>query len=196
MTYAPLPAALRLLAPIFAARLAMILAAVAGLVARRAPALAGLAVPLWGWLNRNAARCARLCRHAAAGRAWQRRAPRPAPQQSVGAAAGPSRVRLALPCRSAWLVRAMGAEAACYGGQLQALLDEPGMAGLLDAVPGLARLVNPLRRMLGLCPPRPAREAAVPAKAPAPVAAPVPFLAAPGLRRHVGGWPGAPDGPV
>ena len=35
-----------------------------------------------------------------------------------------------------------------------------------------------------------------PAKAPAPVAAPVPFLAAPGLRRHVGGWPGAPDGPV
>ena len=144
MTSAPLTPALRLLAPVFAARLAGILAAVAALVARRFVGVPGLAphtITVWGWLQRRITRCTRLAGRIAAGRG---RAARP---RSAARSGGQ---RIVLPRGQAWLVQALGAEAASYGCQLQALLDAPDMAALLAAVPELARLVAPLRRMLGV----------------------------------------------
>ena len=186
----PLPPALRLLAPVFAARLAGILAAVAALVARRfvrMPALAGHTIVLWGWLQRKAGRCSRLAGRIAAARqrAPQPRTqsrPQPRPQPHVG-------VRLVLPRGQAWLVQALGAEAACYGSQLQALLDAPGMADLLAAVPALARLVNPVRRMLGVGwqPRRPVRFVARAALAAAGAMFLLPLP-------HQFAWPRGPDG--
>ena len=143
MTSAPLTPALRLLAPAFAARLAGILAAVAALVARRFVGMPGLAphtITVWGWLQRRIARCTRLAGRIAAG---QDRTARTRATVHTGGQHTP------LPRGQAWLVQLLGAEAASYGCQLQALLDDPAMADLLAAVPELARLVNPLRRMLG-----------------------------------------------
>ena len=65
----PLPPALRLLAPGFAARLGVILAAVAALVAARFvhdPRLAGHTVAVWGWLQRKIRRSAALAGRIAA----------------------------------------------------------------------------------------------------------------------------------
>ena len=144
MTSAPLTPALRLLAPAFAARLAGILAAVAALVARRFVRDARLSahtLKVWGWLQRRMTRCTRLAGRIAAGQDRVRRPRR---------AAHSGGQRVTLPGGQAWLVQLLGAEAASYGCQLQALLDDPAMADLLAAVPALARLVAPLRRMLGV----------------------------------------------
>ena len=184
MTSPPLTPALRLLAPVFAARLAGILAAVAALVARRFIGMPGLAphtITVWGWLQRRITRCTRLAGRIAAGRD---RAARP---RSCARSGGQ---RTPLPRGQAWLVQALGAEAASYGCQLQALLDAPGMADLLAAVPGLARLVSPVQRMLGAGP------APVQSRRPRMVAPAQ--LAAMGARfllplPHQFAWPRGPD---
>jgi len=66
------------------------------------------------------------------------------------AAAGGRRVvpGLVLPCRFGWLVRAAAWRAAVYGGQLQAVLEQPEMVELLKAAPQAGRILRPLCRML------------------------------------------------
>ena len=129
-----------------AARLTTILGLVAALVARRflqMPALSPHTRTLWGWLQRRIQRCGRLCARVQAGRV---RVSRPKP------AGTPARtgVRVRMPQGRGWLVQALGHEAAAYASQLHALLAEPGVTELLAEVPALARLLAPIRRMLGV----------------------------------------------
>ncbi len=128
-------------APEVVRRLEMIVSAVAALIARRFlrdPRYMALIVPLWGWLNRTVRRFGRV-RVAAVAAAVR------APRAPVVAAA-----RVRLPAGKAWLVKALGWEAAGYGSQLQALMGEPEMVALLAAVPGVVRVLRPLGRMLGV----------------------------------------------
>jgi len=155
--------------PDFARRLGVILAGLAALVARRFlgdPFRAALIVPLWTHLTRATRRLERAFARLAAGRAPRPRSPHPA---------GPHR-RPALPTSRAWLVRALGPEAAGYASQLQSLLAEPVAADALARSLAARRILAPIRRMLGLTPPRPRqpRPRVRPQPPPAPVAAPRP----------------------
>ena len=128
-------------APEMVRRVEMIVSAVAALIARRFlrdPRFMALIVPLWGWLNRTVRRLGRV-RVVAVTRV---------PGVKRELAAGVTRLRL--PTGKAWLVKALGWEAAGYGSQLQALMDEPEMVALLAAVPGVVRVLRPLGRMLGV----------------------------------------------
>jgi hypothetical protein len=162
------------LAPDFARRLGVILAGLAALAARRFlgdPFRAPLIVPLWTHLTRAARGLARAFARLAAGRAPRPRGPH---------ASGPHR-RPVLPTARAWLVRALGPEAAGYASQLQSLLTEPAAADALARSPAARRHLAPIRRMLGLTPPRPrqprARVRPQPPPAPAaPRPVPPPWL--------------------
>ena len=133
-----------------AARLGLIVGGLAALVARRflkEPQFFALIVPLWGWLGRVGRRFAVAIARPAVVRRRSAAASRVnAPVAAV--AARPAVVRL--PSGHGWLVRALGWEAAGYGSQLQALLAEPEMQALLDAVPAVGRALRPLGRMLGV----------------------------------------------
>ena len=130
-----------------ARRLALILAAIGAVVARRFlrdPQFHGLIVPLWTWLGRS-------------GRRFERAVMRPvevgppvAPLARVRAASAARARGVRLPSRRAWLLRALGWEVAGYGCQLEALLAEPGMQAVLANVPAVGRILRPLCRMLGL----------------------------------------------
>ena len=129
-------------APALAQRLAGILLAVAGLVARRflqKPRLVGLIGPMWRWLTHVASR-------------FERSVTGPARARTARSApATQARVRAArLPTRRGWLVRELGWEAAGYGSQLAHLLAEPDMQALIAAMPGVGRVLRPLCRMLGM----------------------------------------------
>ena len=69
----------------------------------------------------------------------------------------------ALPRRFGWLVIAGKHEAACYGSQLQTVLNTPEMSALLEASPQARRVLRPLCRALAVelpwtvTPPRPPR---------------------------------------
>ncbi len=138
----PQPSALEL-----ARRLAVILAAIGALVARRFlrdPQFHTMIVPLWTWLGR-------------AGRRFERAVLRPvvmgppvAPVVRVRAKQVRAAGGVRLPSRRGWLVRALGWEVAGYGSQLEALLAEPGMQALLEQVPAASRILRPVCRMLGL----------------------------------------------
>ncbi len=128
-------------APDLAQRLAGILLAVAGLVARRflrEPRLVGLIGPMWRWLTQAARR-------------FERSVTGPARARTARSApATQTRPRAPLlPTRRGWLVRELGWEAAGYGSQLAHLLAEPQMQALIVAVPGVGRVLRPLCRMLG-----------------------------------------------
>ena len=144
-----------------AASFGVILRDLAALIARRFlnhPRLAALIIPLWQHLTRAALRLDRLRARLAAG-------PMPPPRPRASNHSGPKRKSL-LPTTSAWLIRALGPEAAAYAAQLEALLADPAAADLL-ACTAARRTLAPVRRMLGLPPahkPRPI--------APAPTAAP------------------------
>ena len=161
------PAALLAAAsPPLASRLGLILRGLAALITRRFlrdPLRAPLIVPLWRCLTRAATRLEGLHTRLAAG-------PLPAPKPRAGKSSGPHR-KPALPTTHAWLIRALGAEAAAYASQLEALLADPEAAELI-ALPAARRSLAPVRRMLGLAP-RPAAaprrpRAAKPAPAPIP----------------------------
>ncbi len=137
-------------APDFAHRLATILAALAALVARRFlrdPFHAPLIVPLWTRLTRVARRLDRAFARLAAGLS-------PRPRAANPRASGPRRVSV-LPTRRGWLVAALGSEAAAYATQIESLLAEPAAADALANSPAARRTLAPIRRMLGLAPPRP-----------------------------------------
>ena len=128
-------------APETVQRLEMIVSAIAALIARRFlrdPKYMALIVPLWGWLNRTVRRFGRVRVVAA-------------PKMVRAALARKVSVpRVRMPTGKAWLIKALGWEAAGYGSQLQALLAEPEMAALLATVPGAGRVLRPLGRMLGV----------------------------------------------
>ena len=80
-----------------------------------------------------------------------------------------------LPGQAGWL-RSLSSEIACYGGQLQYLVNQPDSLAMLRASPMLVRLIQPLCRMLGVeipaevAPPRPPK----PPRPPRPPRAPRP----------------------
>ncbi len=137
-------------APEMARRFGLIMGAVAALVARRFlrdPQFFQLIVPLWTWLNRAVRRFERV---RPASMTAAARSPQPRPARAPTPSVAP---KVRLPARKAWLVKALGWEAAGYGSQLQALLDEPDMQALLATMPALGRILRPVCRMLGVTPP-------------------------------------------
>jgi hypothetical protein len=117
---------------------------------------------LWHRLRRMATRVTQAAARIAAS------APRPAARLRP-AAPRPSRPQPPrLPGGFAWVV-ALVPGTAVYGGQLQALLADPGWAPLAE-VPSVRRLLNPLRQMLGVPRPSPPppRPAAIPPQPPEP----------------------------
>ena len=135
-------------APELVRRLGLILAGIVAVVARRFlkdPTFHEVIVPLCGWLNRALRRFARVRVVAAVPCG---------PGAVVLGERAPvvrvARVRLPLPSRRAWLLRALGWEVAGYGSQLQTLLAEPEMVALLAALPAVGRVLRPLGRMLGV----------------------------------------------
>jgi hypothetical protein len=158
-------------APDFAQRLGAILASLAALVARRFlrdPFRAALIVPLWTHLTRAARRLDRAFAHLAAAHVPAPKPSRPRP--------GGSHLKPALPTRRGWLVAALGPEAAAYASQIESLLAEPAAADALARSLAARRTLAPIRRMLGLVPPRPRRPRvrARPQPPPPPAAAPRP----------------------
>jgi hypothetical protein len=70
-----------------------------------------------------------------------------APEATPAPPSKPARLRL--PRRPGWL-RAVSLDTVAAGSQLQHLLNDPEMLALLDAAPGLVRLLRPLCRMLAV----------------------------------------------
>jgi len=155
-------------APDFAARLGIILAGLAALIARRFlhdPFRADLIVPLWKHITRAARRLDRAFARLAAGLS---------PRPSRPHAAGPH-TRSVLPTRRGWLVVALGSEAAAYASQIEFLLAEPEAAAALANSLAARRTLAPIRHMLGLTPPRPRRpRVRIKAPPPPPVVRPTP----------------------
>lgn len=180
MTATPLPAALRLLAPLLNERLGGILVAIQQLIAHhflRNPRLQPIILPLWQRLNRANHSLACLTARLAAGKPLRPSPPRK--PRDTGRPATP-RPRSPIPRAEAWLLKALGWHVAVHRGRLECLLAEPGMADLVAAIPALGRMLRPLCRMLALpppCPP-PARQRAAPPPTPQPLAprpAPTPW---------------------
>jgi hypothetical protein len=176
-------------APDFAARLGVILLALAALIARRFlrdPFRAPLIVPLWKHLTRATRHLDRAFARLAAGFSSRPRAAKP-------------------------LVAALGPEAAAYASQIESLLAEPAAAAALAGSLAARRTLAPIRRMLGLAASRPRkrRPRVRPLPPPAPAAArptPPPWLRDPPPsrtarpwwlppRRHRSGWTGPPERP-
>ena len=150
------------LAPTLAPDLGLILRTLAALIARRFlhhKLHAALIIPLWQHLTRAALRLDRLFARLAAGKL-------PPPRPRASTHSGP-RHRSQFPTTSGWLIHALGAEAALYAAQLEALLADPAAADLL-ANTAVRRTLAPIRRMLGLSPARPRRPAAAASRQPAP----------------------------
>ena len=134
-------------APDFTLRLGVILAGLAALVVRaflRHPRNTSLARPAWRLITLSARRLQRaFARPSAAAPATpHRKSPRlrTAPRPRF------------FPAGHAWLVAAIGAEAAAYASQLAALLAEPEAAAAFADSPAARRTLRPIRRMLGLDP--------------------------------------------
>ena len=162
MTLSPAPPSVMEAVPELARRLGLIVAGLAEVVARRFlrdPKFMWVIVPLWHWLHRSARRFARVTLRPAAPR-------RP---RAARAGVGP-RARVRLPQRKAWLVQALGYEAAGYGSQLAYLRAEPDMQAVLAAVPAAGRILRPSCWILCVTAPKlPARQDA-PAPTPCEVA--------------------------
>ncbi len=160
MTSAPLPAPVQAFAPDFARRLALILATLSAVIARRfprEPRLVGLIIPLWRRINRAARRFEHLMARLAAGTLPRHRR----------SGRGGHRSATVLPGGRFWLIRALGSEAVACATQLAALLAEPAAAELLALVPAAGRIIRSLTRLLAIgARQRPART--VPAPEPSP----------------------------
>ncbi len=115
------------------------------LVARN-QARTALLVRLWSYVGRTAARFERLVARWQAGTLPTPRPPRPGRP-------APRAARPRLPTARAWVVHALGYQAANKAGGLAHLLARPDLAELLAAAPQAARLLRPLCRMLGVTPP-------------------------------------------
>jgi hypothetical protein len=100
-----------------------------------------LLVRIFSRLHRLAARMTSLVARIQAGKLPPPRATRPI--------TGPSRRKPRLPESSGWLRRIVPGTAE-YAGQVQALLDDPQTAALLEAAPQAGRILRPLCRMLAV----------------------------------------------
>ena len=143
MKHIPFPSSLPATAPELVRRFGAILMGLAAVVARRflrEPRLMTLTVPLWGWLSRSVQRFGRAVVRTIPTRTGSRGG-----QVRSARAAG-----VRLPAGRGWLVGVLGYEAVAYGSQLEHLLAEPEMQALVAALPGLGRILRPLRRMLGV----------------------------------------------
>jgi hypothetical protein len=159
------------LTPDFTHRLGGILLGLAALIARRflaEPFRTPLIVPLWKHLTRAARRLDHAFACLAASLPPRPRAAKP---NASGLHSKPL-----LPTRRGWLVAALGPEAAAYASQVASLLAEPAAADALARSLAARRTLAPIRRMLGLTPPRPRRPRprVRPQPPPAPAAAPRP----------------------
>ena len=162
MNAQPLPATPNLAPSFGGTGISGILRNLAALVARRFlhhPLHAALTIPLWQHLTRAALRLDRLLAHLAAGKP-------PLPRPRASTPSGPHH-RSKFPTTNGWLIRALGAEAAIYAAQLEALLADPEAADLLTNT-AARRTLAPIRRMLGLTPARPRRPATGAPEQPAP----------------------------
>ncbi len=100
-----------------------------------------LLVRIFRRLHRLAARLTSLFARIQAGKNPRPRAARPT--------TGPGRRKPRLPDSSGWLLRLVPGTAE-YAGQVQALLDDPQTAALLEAAPQAGRILRPLCRMLAI----------------------------------------------
>jgi hypothetical protein len=98
---------------------------------------------LFGRIGATLGRIERLLARFRAGRLW--RSVKVGPRGS-----GCRKSSARLPRRFGWLVTMAGSEAACYGLQLQIVLNAPEMAELLAASPQAGRILRPLCRALAL----------------------------------------------
>ena len=181
------PSDLETAAPELVRRLSVILMGLAALVAARFlrnPRLVGLIGPLWRRLTRVAERVSRVM----AGRQPVR--------ARVSRGGGRDRRPAAgrLPKGRLWLVRELGWEAAGFGCQLEALLAEPGMRAVLEGVPGVGRILEPICRMLGVVVPARVVEVGPVAAEPKPARASGVAGAAADLPWEAGPQPGAKIG--
>ncbi len=141
------------LAPEVAEKLASILGTLMALIAHhflRNPRFVHHIGPLWTRLNRARQRFARLMDHVAAGTRPRPHSPR---DSRPGRPANPPRARF--PQGHAWLASALTHHGYGIASQLQTLLTSPGVPELLATAPTARRILNPLRHILGLSPPRP-----------------------------------------
>ena len=181
-----------------AARLDSILTLLMSVVAAHFRILGPLTLPLWTRISRTRQVFARLLALLAAAPTPHRPAPPTVPRPSYSPPAPPFAACRGpgppprLSRRFAWIVARIGYRAAGQAGQLDYLLQQPGVAAILAASPGTARTLRPLCRILGitlppaLClPPRPPRPKPRPAVRHSP---PPPPLGAPP--------PGTPDRPL
>ena len=161
-----IPAPVQASAPALAALLVRIIVPLIDLIARRflrEPRLIPLILPLCARISHARQRFERLMARLAAGRppltrTFRGRAPRSAPPQSPTG-------RPRLPGGHGWLLRLLGHEVAAYASQLEAMLAEPAAAELLAQVPAAARILHPLRWILGFIPRAPRRRTVRPHRA-------------------------------
>jgi hypothetical protein len=162
-------------APDFAARLGVILASLAALIARRFlrdPFHAALIGPLWRRLTHAARRLDRAFARLAAGLPLAPKPRRPGAPTSASPHPGGPHPRPVLPTRRGWLAAALGPEAVAYASQIESLLAEPAAADALARSLAARRTLAPIRRMLGLAAfrPRQPRARVRPQPPPAPAA--------------------------
>ena len=184
MPPAPLPEALRLLAPALNERLGGIIESIQALIAHhflRHPIFCPIINPLWHRLNR-AKRClVRLAARIEAGKPF--RASRAGHPRKPRARPAPPPQYPPIPRTHGWLLKALAWHVAVYRYRLERLLAEPGMADLVAATPSLGRILRPLGHMLALPmpalrPKRPTRVRPAQPKPPLALAAPPPTLVA------------------
>jgi len=163
-----------------------IAAALEGLCRAVAARIAGGALPaalivlVWGRVQRAKRDISRLLARFQA-RAWIRRRPAmpagPVPRGGARLGRGDRHgVVGALPRGFAWLLPLVPGEAACFAGQVQAVLGDADMVALLAASPQARRVMRPICRMLGIDASvlqEPARVRLLPTDAPAVAPAPV-----------------------
>ena len=106
---------------------------------------AGLALLLYRRIAPVAGRIERMLMRLRAGRLW-----RVTQRGAVKGRQARRRPDFALPRRLGWLVQVGGHRAACFGAQLQHVLNAPEMTALLTASPQAVRLLRPLCRALAV----------------------------------------------
>jgi hypothetical protein len=120
--------------------------------AGRHPAAVAVVLLLLPYLNRVAKRFEALVRRVEAGTLAKPRAASLAPRVRLPQFGSPCLRRPGLPTSFAWLIRLVPYHAACVGGQVRYLLVKPEMAALFVAAPQVARIFQPLCRMLAVAP--------------------------------------------
>ena len=133
----------------FAALLAGLRRAIAAEAARNRP-LQTLLCLIHARLGHIAARFARLAARIPANAAPRPHTTRPATAPRTQRSAPAPNRWVHLPRRPGWMHRLVPPMLYPAASQLRYLLDDPAMAALLAASPGLRRTIRPLCRMLGL----------------------------------------------